>query len=298
MAVVLLAAVITPSIVGRTVVGQAEMALIPGPPAVGDCLLEPIRQAQQIDQVPTGKLTYRPLSIGPCTGARFGEVVSLIPAGQVRAAPATAPGVTNDAGFRDPNRARCRHDLDAYSGARDPSTAPGASQYWTSAAPISVTFAGPSPLQQSMGQDWIACVEFIDGVDGRSASYTSSLRNAIRQTILPPEAALCLATSDIQQEVPVPCSQEHQAEMFAYSLVQGISVRRMDAACLLFVRQLTGMTDPTATGRLRVYSTLPDTAGEAPYPPDRVCLVATLGTRSLTGPLIGIGNNPVPLSPS
>lgn len=73
--VVAVAALVAAQLLHSPVAGSASRGPIPGPPAVGDCLLDPT-SIQQHFQVTD--LTYPWLRTGPCQGRRFGEVVAVL----------------------------------------------------------------------------------------------------------------------------------------------------------------------------------------------------------------------------
>lgn len=94
------------------VAGTGQAAPIPGPPAVGDCITDPIEPSwsesrSQSDQPGTTPSTYGYLAmnVSSCTGNRFGEVVSVIanPAKLV----VTSDGASSSTHGQQPGQLHC-----------------------------------------------------------------------------------------------------------------------------------------------------------------------------------------------
>ncbi|MDQ2738449.1 MAG: hypothetical protein M3Y35_07515 [Actinomycetota bacterium] len=283
LVVALVAAAVIPNLRSRAIPGAAAIAPVAGPPSVGQCLLESNNLTPQMTRNDrTGEWSYAPVVLAPCRSGRYGEVIAVLPAGQV----SVERSGTLD-GVQDKNLGRCHGELDGY--VDQPSHT--LFHYWRLFSSVGVFVAGPTDLQRSMGQKWLACIGYIDNVDGQTATFNQSLNGIYRPTTTPPEQlAYCVTTLELGRAAPVDCHTPHQAELFAFNIATA-TPSQLDSTCTTVIRQLTGMSDPTAAGRLRVAIIGPTSELQS-----RVCALTTVAPdhHRLAGPLTGIGNKPVP----
>ena len=273
------------SITGTAVAGPA-----PGPPAAGDCLLEDPWLADEADRT-SGPLPA--LRVAPCTGARYGEVVSV--------------GAGSDLAdmWDDGSWHQCWSAIDSYLGlpptlGTNPDRRP-----MSSASP---TLIGPDERQRSAGQDWSACVVGVppDGVSDAAGRLNGSLRGSWN-TADGARFALCL--DDPSSQEPTSCGRPHAAEQVSYWTGNASRPAADDAAdCRLDAIDALGSTDALDDGSLQVVvvdSTVDDDTGEvrtgadvrsaaSGFYVDCLLMPAQAG-RELDGPLRGLADGPVPL---
>ena len=291
-----LAVVITRSM-GERIQGVAATVPVQQPPIVGQCILDdPTSSAEEL-----GRLAA--LRYGSCSGPHYGEIVQVF----------------------DDSAKVARIDADA-DGPPDPSICTAAATSYLSAdqvqprfdrgdfrsvsfgawQPISVGLVGvtgPSVIQRSVGQQWLACM-----TEGNTNSpFLGTVRGAFVGGTVPNSYALC--TDQLRGGDPVDCARPHTTELFANTgIVDNLPTDAdLTATCTDFVRYLTGRSDLLVGGRLQVEVT---TAyyGETGHPiagqPSSVqtllaqafCGVAAVGGSQLTATLFGIRNRPLPLS--
>ena len=288
----------------KQVAGDVVRGPLPDPPAVGDCVLEPLPEsvlnAFNGSEEVADHLTVR---MAPCTGARYGEVVAVVAAGLDYSVP------TGGDIWSDPNSPAntCSAAAGTYLGAE-------AGDYlhrWSPATAMTLGAVGPDPVLAHAGQRWLACLVVglgePDGAVRTTHRYSRTLRDALSSLRLPPELAQCapaLPAMGASVEM-IPCGRPHSAELFgtAWSDRPDDAERvRLTGECTDFVRKLAGTADPTAGGRLRVRVTsveLPpdssDTSPDAVGPMYYYCGVEAVAGHVLTGPLLGLGIGPLPV---
>jgi len=290
----------------KDIAGQALRGPVPGPPSVGDCLLEPPGTAlwgtfagdQGSGYALGDDAGYPSLRTGECAARRFGEVAGVVMDGPDRR-------LTYQQAWGDASSAqsRCSDMVDAYLGAtRSSSAAPE----WGPAPYATLVLVGPSDVQRADGQHWLGCVAAAVEAPGVSTSYTGTVRGMMRTLRFPPELAVCLevqpSTAGVTQ---VGCGQQHKVELLAIGYSDDSRPAHPDDAersCVALATSMTGLADPTAAGRLRVR------AVGVPLPPDPnsadtstanptqwYCTIEPKGNHVLTGPLLGLGDGPLPL---
>jgi hypothetical protein len=288
LAVVLLAAVVLPNLVPRTVGGAAEIGSIPVPPRVGQCLLQSPRAA-------SGRGNGNSYQLGRCTTLHYGEVAEVV-------SDATAGARSTG----DLASARSCGDESSYLG-WSPSVPPTAQVRWRT-IDLTVINMDPTPVQRAYGQRWSVCVVAPATV---GSGYLGSVRNAMTTGRLPAAFAQCLTsrglTAPTDAGSAVSCDRPHPAEVFGTaelaSNYQGQRV--LDANCLTIARSATRMSDPTAGGALRIQA-LPfhwDVSGDAKpglstgsttLGAEALCTATVAGHRLLGGSLFGLGTRPLP----
>ncbi len=142
------------------VAGSAARGTVPGPPAVGDCLLDPTVPGQARSTPPT--LTHPWLRTGPCQGRRFGEVAAILTAGDlpIPSAPSesgTGTGTgTDDLRVSDRYSRPCWAAVTAWLGLPTPGGTPIKDRWEPDPLIAGVMLSGPSQIQRAAGQDWVA----------------------------------------------------------------------------------------------------------------------------------------------
>ncbi len=297
---VALVAVVLPGTMSRSIPGVAGRGPVPRMPTVGDCLLRPVGPP---DSAADGELIYPPVSTGPCSGPRFGEVVAVV------ASPKVQPPIVSpiDGSVADPSATACDDDVAGFLGtAAAVAPAQRSAVTWV-VLPASVRSlrVEPSDLQKSVGQRWIACVGYLDPESVGQASADDYLRSAkgTFQLGSPPAAFATCVTSLVAGAMNHgDCFQPHGAESFGLAFgptdASGLLLR---TTCRALVTRYTGLTDPTAGGRLAVLVVANQnnkTVGDGVVDISTngaTCLVRPTAGRQLSGPLMGLGDKPVPL---
>lgn len=292
---VVLGAAAATKVAHQQVAGTAHMAPVPGPPSVGDCLLEPIGGLGL-------PVTHADVMTGPCVGRRYGEVVSVIPAAQVQ----PLRQDVNGGSAVDPNLDTCLSESVIFLGLGagpghpanldSPLNPINVFTYWTPALiTLSVDAAGPSALQTSMGQRWLACIGYMPDISTLTAMpYDRSARGTFTTGIPPAVYAVCLQTADGSMLDIINCSSPHGAELFGLRFFGAAATPRaaLDATCTALIKKFTGMSDPSAGGRLTAGTVA--AAGTTPADSDK-CMVSAPTGHHLTGPSMNLGDKPLPL---
>ncbi len=284
----------------RVVVGAARAAPVPGPPAVGDCLLDRTDDGGGWGHA---GILYPALRLTPCIGARWGEVVSIFPGVLTAAASVTTTDSNGTTVTGNPNQSRCGKDVLTYLGV-DADSRFGWSMLIGATAAI-----GPTTRQRISGQSWIACV--ITAVNGKTATstpYTRSVKDTLTIRVLPPSFGSCSQLVVAAEFIAVPCDKGHRVEIFGVKTESPGEPRdtqaHLNASCLQLIGWLMRDRDPTKKGLLsvRAAASHQDTAtgtfveglGVPGDSSKAVCFVEPVGPRQLLGTLFGLGSNPVP----
>lgn len=273
----------------KIVPGSPMAAAFDGAPAVGDCLLVPVPAAP-----PGPDAVYPDLATGPCSGRRYGEVVGVVPG----RAPSTVTGAT-DAPLGVPYATVCTDAALNYLGqdrAGDGGPAPIADLWYPVPLGRSVYFAAITDPWK--GPAWVACVLVPPQSAGRTADYPGSARGGARGGALPGAFSVC-SGSEGDAEGDADCAAPHLAEILGYTgaLASPPTLADLTVGCQELTTRLTGLTDPTAAGRLAVVLA-PHAGGGDEMGRDTViyrCELTAAAGRELTGPLLGVGDGPVPV---
>ncbi len=297
MIVTLLAVVVISAHVdgARGIPGSAQAAPVPPPPTIGDCLLEP---TGRFGGWGFGETLYPALRVAPCTGARWGEVVSVLPGALATPTSVSTTDGTGTPVTENPTQSRCDRDRLTYLGAPA-----GRSTQWGWELLVgTVAAVGPTSLQQAVGQSWVACV--ITPANGQAATsvrYDGSVRDALHTGVLPVAFATCSTTIGAAGILPGPCDRPHHVEVFGVATtVPGDTQPGVDASCLKLVRWLMRSPDPTKSGLLRVraFTTHTDASGDdvEGLGPNggAACIVEPANGHNLQGTLFGLGVNSIP----
>lgn len=282
--------------------GSAQSAPVPGIPAVGDCVLDALGGSllASANETATSRSShYSRQQIGPCAGARYGEVVAVMRTPR-------APVMAGDATSRyleDPNMDSCYLSTPSYLGL----PAGSVSTYWMPNLRRTSVMSAPTIRQQAAGQQWVACVVGLPPPNGSAgpvigSSYNSSLRDALHTGSQRDHLGSCLESTDRELDSGTDCGLPHALETFAFGSTNGLPVSRtaLQESCGQLVRRLTGLPDPTAGGQLVIdmyvgQGSAADNA-EPQIPADTVlqCGVAAADNRRLSGSLIALGTQPIP----
>ncbi len=290
----------------QVVTGAAQATPVPGPPGVGDCVVDPIPgRPQRLDIVTADSggtvPVYPAQQIRPCIGARYGEITAVI------AAPKPTVVEGDDADGRhleDPNADSCLPTAMQYVGV----TTQPIQRFWRPFLQFLFVLSRPSARQEAAGQRWAACIVTLQPPDSASHTraaplYGSSIRNAVRTGRQRDQLSNCIAAADWNGLFTVDgCSKPHALELLAFGdsgdhLVTRVQV---EASCQQLARQLTAMPDPTAAGALSIQINVTDDKGAAiitsqvPAHSGLTCAVTTTGNRKLRGSLFALGRQPIP----
>ncbi len=290
LGVAMLVVLVSVAVQPRRVAGTAQAMSAPGPPSVGDCVPDPVDPTTW----PTNPYVYPQLRFEACDQFRFGEVIAVLddPA---------EPSVANQGGasgpVHDPNPEACLEKSDSYDG--------GVTQfrYWSPrifafAAPIS-----PSPLQQAVGQHWVACAMFIPAIGQTDVRhYQGTLRNAFFTGNQRDVLGFCGAGRDWTKGYVSACSLPHEFQVLASGIVGGGDVSRdeLRRTCVQVAERLTALPDVTAAGALAVeVRSIENTGASFASDGEQVeaklgCGISTVGTRQLAGSLVALGDHPIP----
>lgn len=223
---------------GRAVPGTAVASPVSPRPQVGDCATIDANQ-QFLGQLNAGEVPV--LASQPCDGVRAGEVISV------------------GEGSSD-GRAECFEAASGYVGLTPIDLGSLAVQNSTDTVWIPdvrlVTFNfGPSARQVTAGQRWLACVMVGTSFDGlQPLPFQQSPRSAaVRGGTSFDRFSVCADTP--MQERLIPCGEPHRYELMVGALSVGGTKAASLASCRNKITELTGLTDPSAGGRLQVVMT-------------------------------------------
>lgn len=301
-----LSVAIIPALRPSLIDGTAVAVPIPGVPAVGDCVTEPIPYSSLfigLHNATTDIVVYPSLTTEPCDGPRYGEVVAVIP----------VPAVTSvevNGGIRstsDVNQDRCWKASASYLGVNTGKGTPDAQWLPIMSMPSLVSQA--SPRQQAQGQSWLACLTYTqssDSIDQETtlAPYTGTLRNAVTTGNQTDQLGYCADEAPISGVEGGSCGRPHRYQQLAIapSGEHGVRSSTLTKTCTDTANTLAGR-DVITSGDLKAVVTATDNYGSSlpvtdDLPPDTSlqCGVSTAGTRLLAGSIIGLGDQPLPWS--
>lgn len=283
----LVAAIALPILAGKPVAGTPVAAVVPEPPPVGSCV-------GQIDFADTGsaaRTTARPLPVAtvvPCSGYISGEIISVT-------ATKKAPAVSTLDEYDQANPS-CRSQVEKYLGTTATTVIGGVE--WNLNIEVDVTTVGPNAHDRAAGRSWSACV-----LSAADQIYPATpLRLSWQSGTLPDAFGLCWAENLVQHGVPTNCTSAHRTQQIGYGfvseasdsgtgIVSSATPAEILAGCAKLAATVLKVADPTRGGALTI-KVVDDSSG-APYVQ---CAVAVVGDHKLTGSLIGIGNQPLPLA--
>ncbi len=294
------------------VVGAAQAVPVPGPPAVGDCAVDPLpgpvrgpQPGAPVTATSGGTVPVYPAQqIQPCTGARYGEITAVI------AAPrrTVVKGDTDNLYLDDPNQNSCGPTAVQYVGV---ATQP-ILRFWQPFLQVDIGMSSPSPRQKAAGQHWAACIVTLPPPDSgpnpttqtpAPPRYGKSIRNALTTGEQRDQLSLCLPSTDWNDSFTIGgCRQPHALELLAGGDSGDHPVTRVqvEKTCQQLARQLTAMPDPTAAGALSIQINVQDgssttiTTPQIPAHSNLACAVTATGHRKLRGSLLALGRQPIP----
>jgi hypothetical protein len=231
-----------------------------------------------------GSVSYTAVPAAACSSGngRFGEVAEVIPADEAKA-------LASRGGNGSAIDWRCIDAVFRYVGLASGGAIP-MFRSWRPAAGPGVLVSGPSQLQASAGQKWAACIALVEGPDGQSLHYERPLKNMFAAGHLTSALSVCDPTVNLVGD----CGRPHEEEMLADAAGTPRSAAALTSSCLALAKAFTGMPDPTAAGRLKVYVTTPPENAAESGPVPQCVIASTNKNRKLAGPLIGLGTKPVP----
>ena len=286
------AAVVIGSLRSKQVSGSAAPALRPGPPSVGDCLGQ-FSGFEYPEEAP----------VVPCDQPHFAEVAAVGPGaprgglgGVIRRSEqpqqCLPPGDQPVPGIAE----RC---VDVRVGLA------------TRPQQVRAALIQPTELERKLGSAWVACAAAVGGPDLPFQPYDGTLRDAASTGHYPSTLGTCPASPE-QLSLNQNCDRPHDMESFGtLTMEKKISDgTAATASCAELVKRATGLSDPTAGGRMTVSVVrdqtavsyvveMPDAPGGATiYAPtpgySYYCLVRTTGKYDLTGPLSRPARRPDP----
>lgn len=291
------------------VAGAGQAAPVPGPPAVGDCVVDSppgsLLESASVAATSGGTVpTYPAQQTRPCTGVRYGEISFVITAPQ----PSVVQGDdANGRSLDDPNLKSCVSGAMRYLGM---ATTQPIQRFWYPYLQTGIGMSSPSPRQKAAGQHWAACIVTLRPADSTSADpdsnpprYDSSILDALHTGGQRDQLSNCSATAIWNSDPNVGCGQPHALEFLAFGDIGDHPVTRgeLEVTCQQVVRQLTAMPDPTAGGALSVQVHIEDntnttvvTTAQIPPHSNLTCGVVTTGSRKLGGSLLALGRQPIP----
>ena len=247
---------------------------------------------------------YPAQQIGPCTGARYGEITAVIAPPK----PTTVEGDVDSRYLDDPNLNSCARTALHYVGA----TTEPIDRFWQTYLQISIALSRPSGRQEAAGQRWAACIVTLQAPEPAATSaprepgpprYAGSIRDALHTGQQRDLLSTCLPTTNSNDNFTVGgCQQPHELEFLATgdSGDHPVSRVQVQETCQQLVRQLTAMPDPTAAGALSMQVDVQDnssvaiTTPQVPAHSNLACAITTTGHRKLSGSLLALGRQPIP----
>jgi hypothetical protein len=294
---------------GLRTVGAATMAELPVDPRVGDCLLESAAGSLPEPGSPntaSGPLitpaqsTIRPSNnvlgprFGACTDARGvgGEVIAMLSAtGDERSRRRQA----------EANGVDCRAASLQYAGLRAADDHFGLAQpdtsdpvVWRMSINLKSGWVLPSPLLQSSGRNWLACI----AAPSDGTLYTGHLAGAYDGGQLPDQFGTCWNSRGVSAaSKTLDCRTPHLAELVSFGLVPDRSVvtyPQVRSSCEQLTARVMGRLDPTAGGALTIKTSPERINPTGKYSLTVLCYVTPSGDRELGGTLVALGDKPVP----
>ncbi len=294
LVVALVAVLVAPNIAGKQVRGAPVAEVIAAPPVVGSCVGAitgavpvpgPINSANADEAHPARALPVA--TVVPCKGTVMGEIIS------VKASSPTTASTLDEYDQANPS---CRSQVESYLGTTATTTIQGVQ--WSKSIYVDTVAVGPDAHDRAAGRTWSACV--LSAVN-QTYTATGSLRSSWSTNTLPGVFGLCWAQGVVQHGVPTACTAPHTTQQVGYGLVasvtdSGASIEsaagpdQVTAGCRALAATVMKVSDPTRGGALAV-KVVDDRSG-APFVQ---CAVSVVGSRKLTGSLIGLGTKALPL---
>jgi len=306
VALVMVAALLVPAVAGRSIAGSAVAVPLAGPPQVGDCLSASQSSVNDLQDLsdqftagPSGPLRYPAVPLGPCPGARFGQVVDVLADPAVIAASQDAG--TGRASLSDPNRLGCATAVARSTGSSGPRFS-----YWRVALAAIGVLVGPDQRQLRAGQHWAACLLVAPSAQGATARLDGPPARVLTDGTAGDQLGSCQnGSAPVSTPSFGSCALGHRVEILAlaYGLaLAGVTRPDLELTCHRLVAELTGKPDITAAGPLRVTAPVFADGDQQDYGKPTtatsiaLCAVTTGTERTLGGSLLGLGRRPIPWS--
>jgi hypothetical protein len=275
----LLCAVVVTRIGGSRAAGTATAPSGATLPSVGDCI-ETLDQSLTTALIAGGESSVAgfdesSVRFSHCAGRHVGEVVAFrsVPVSAAVAA-ATTAGADGDAEWcRTIAEQYAHHTIWRFRPAIDTGWEPSVGQRF-------IAVAGDAPHGRP-GARWSTCAVLSSGLEPYEGSYMRSMSDAAA----PPPFGRC--RSGWAVDTWVSCLAPHRTQVFGTRqgsvAVDGAAV----AGCRSLIQVMTGMSDITRSGALRV-EIVPDESSLS-------CRLSIVGDVPMLGTLIGIGDDPLPV---
>lgn len=302
LVVVLLAVAVVSALTPHRLPGSPQAVPVPGPPALGDCVVAPVRYADSAEPEPDKDFAYPATETSKCSGSRYAEVIAVI---AHPSKPKILRNVDSSYAIEDDNRRQCYLAATRYLGL-PAGEIPASSGFdaWTVSAMLLTEVAAPSLRQAAAHQHWAACsLGLPSGLNQTDVwqPYTGSLRNAMISGPQRDDFGTCQAGPGEQSEIAY-CSEPHATQFLVNGAVGKAAVSRtsVEQNCRRAISTVTGLSDTTAHGALELALTIYGTQGPlvgGPSVPARsylTCGLRTTGIRKLAGSLIALGTRPIP----
>lgn len=268
-------AAVMSSVAGPGVAGTPQAVELPGPPAVGDCLLaDPHRDSATVPR------------FGPCRAGGMGSLGEVVAIRTLNGAERTAESTD------------CRSSALTYAGLRpegDAFAVPGAPVddpiQWRYSVDVRTTWITQITAQPGAGS-WAACVARPNA----GASGPGRLADAFGGGALPGAYGTCWQSDDLSAAaLMVDCDEPHVAELIA--LGRAVSDGPIDPAevrssCLAQAAIVLRRADPTVGGTLAIRID-PDDLSTIRVRSNPACFVTATDGRLIVGSLVGLGSGTV-----
>lgn len=310
---VLAAAIVAPNWSERRVAGQPVAILIPGPPAVGDCvtsvpdLREILERSGYIDR-DTGRdlgaaddgwpdgIAYPTTQFGPCVGRIGGEVSS------VHLAAGTPDRITmND---YQTSSSQCASESISYTGSIPPvvdGSPDRPSIVWAPALNFQNTPVGPTATQRMVGQGWSACI--IGAPTG--APYVGRLSGVLESGVLPSDFGNCWLSDRLEDSEQVSCDEPHGVELLGTTGLgsAAYTAAEVQKSCETYAGRMLRSADPFRGGAIRFQILDFRETVSVVEPSDGAlrdtyitCIATVQDELLLDGSLVGLDDRPLPVS--
>lgn len=302
LVVVLLAVAVVSALTPHRLPGSPQAVPVPGPPALGDCVVSPVRYADSMPLEPAKDFAYPAKETSKCTGDRYAEVTAVI---ADPSKPRILRNVDSSYAIEDDNSEQCYSAALKYLGLPVGGiSAASGFDAWSVNVPLSVQILAPSARQAAAHQHWVACSLGLPPAQDQSGEwqrYPGSIRNAMIAGTRRDVFGICQAGPDEQSEMLF-CSEPHTIQEMAFGAVGKTAVSRSDVEqnCRRAISTVTGLTDITAHGALVMTFDIygpqgaPISGVGVPAKSFVTCGLRTTGTRKLAGSLIALGTRPIP----
>ncbi|HET9647937.1 MAG TPA: hypothetical protein VFP34_06865 [Microlunatus sp.] len=281
-------AAVVSSAAGRGLAGAPVVIDLPGPPAVGDCLLTPPHQ----DSLTGGSATPDFPGFGPCGTAGVGPVVGTI--GEVVAVRTLSGADRTVAADSD----GCRSSALTYAGLRphgDAFAVPGTPAddpiQWRYSVDVRTTWVTQVPSLPE-ASSWAACVAHPTA----AVSGPGRLANAFGGGTLPGAYGTCWQSDDLSAAAQiVDCNEPHVAELIALGRAVNdgtLDPEEVRRSCVNQAAIVLRRADPTIGGTLAIRID-PDTLPASRIRSNPACYVTPADERRIIGSLVGLGPMPV-----